>query len=80
MPSPELLYILLLHCCISLHICITEQGLGVSSSSQEYDYHYLCSIIFIRCQWPFPWVQQPQDRDCVRTTLVLAQTHNSGII
>ena len=34
MPSPELLYILLLHCCIFLHLCITEQGLGVSSSCQ----------------------------------------------
>ena len=34
--SHEILYILLLHCCISLHICVTKQDLGVSSSCQGY--------------------------------------------
>ena len=90
MPSPELLYILLLHCCISCTFVLLNKAwespvVARDMATMKSNMMTITFVrkIFIGCQWPFPWVQQPQDCDCVCTTLVLAfvlaQIHNRGI-
>ena len=90
MPSPELLYILLLHCCISCTFVLLNKAwespvVARDMATMKSNMITITFVhkIFIGCPWPFPWVQQPQDCDCVCTTLVLAivlaQIHNSRI-